>query len=109
MTVPATAPTFFTMNVTGAGGTTTLVTVNMATTTTLNAPGTSSPSLSAILAGDHGPGLGHPGRRQHAQSHLGGSRTRPRWPWRPQPFLAATVDVFVMARAVPLDPNIASR
>jgi hypothetical protein len=40
------------MDVTGAGSTTTLVTVNVATTTTLNEPGTTSPSLAGILAGD---------------------------------------------------------
>jgi len=40
------------MDVAGLGGTTTLVTVNVATTTTLNEPGVSSPSLGAILAGD---------------------------------------------------------
>jgi hypothetical protein len=51
-TPAATAPTTFTMDVTGAGSTTTLVTVNVATTTTVNEPGASSPSLAGILAGD---------------------------------------------------------
>ena len=48
----ATAPTTFTMNVAGTGSTTTLVTVDVSTTTTLSEPGTSSPSLSGILAAD---------------------------------------------------------
>jgi hypothetical protein len=46
-----TAPTGFTMNLAGTGGTT-LVTVEVTTTTTVNGPGTGSASLSDILAGD---------------------------------------------------------
>jgi len=50
----ATAPTTFTMNVTGAGSTTILYTVKVSTATTLYEAGTGSPSpsLSGILAGD---------------------------------------------------------
>ncbi len=57
----ATAPTTFTMDVAGTGGTTTLVTVDVSTTTTLNEPGTSSPSLGTILAGDQVQVLGTQG------------------------------------------------
>ena len=48
----AAAPTSFTMNVATTGGSTTLVTVNLSTTTALDEPGVSSPSLSDIVTGD---------------------------------------------------------
>ena len=47
-----TAPTSFSMDVSGTGGTTTLVTVDIATTTTLRQPGYSSAALANIVAGD---------------------------------------------------------
>ena len=53
VTAPATStPTTFTMNVASTGSTTTLVTVDVPTTTTLSEPGFSSPALANIAAGD---------------------------------------------------------
>ena len=54
VTAPGTTePTTFTMDVTSPGSsTTTLVTVGVSTTATINEPGTSSPSLSAVVSGD---------------------------------------------------------
>jgi hypothetical protein len=48
----ANAPTTFTMNVTGPGRTTTLVTLDVTTTTKLDEPGYNSPALANIMAGD---------------------------------------------------------
>jgi hypothetical protein len=48
-----TAPTGFTINEAGTGSSTSLVTVEVATTTTLGGPSGGSVSLSDILAGDH--------------------------------------------------------
>lgn len=53
VTAPGTtAPTTFTMNVVGQRGTTTLVTVDVSTTTKLGEPGFSAPALANIMAGD---------------------------------------------------------
>ena len=46
------APTSFVIDVAGTGGTATLVTVDVATTTTVNGAGATSTSLAGILSGD---------------------------------------------------------